>query len=321
MALGSTPDYRSLIRAIKPGQTLGNVLEMLPDAGISITHDIPTSEFTITDRRGLVINGFRDRVASIVIKFVWNATWQDLENDVSVHLEVPSDAVWLDAPSVSSAVKFTMQLGDTAEAGVWQYGDTVIFLGLENGIAFVCVKSSSASEEAEKFIESAGLLDDQDRVAKTAYEQEVASRLAVPAPVQLGTPSVEPYTVQNLTPKMYVQLASKSFHPKDLMAGDIGDRIDFVFYFQPADLDKDVRAFKGDVIFTDLFDEFILRVTLTHEAGLATYEVAEWSGGIEYNQFLPEHQRLRSIDPKNLSVSFELQTVVYTDGTRESFGI
>ena len=119
---------------------------------------------------------------------------------------------------------------------------------------------------------------------------------------------------------MSVKLVSKLFHVADYMSGDSGDRIDFEFVFTNH-LKKDVRAFTGALVFKDLFDRDIMRVNLTDESGVKTGGTVNWQGGIDFNQFLDPHQRLRSIDKKDLSVEFILNKVIYADGTRESFSI
>jgi hypothetical protein len=83
---------------------------------------------------------------------------------------------------------------------------------------------------------------------------------------------------------------------------------------------KDVRAFSGTLSFRDLFDKEITSVTLTHEDGLRAGSTAVWKGGIEFNQFIPAHQRLLSIAPTDLQVSFATDVIIYKDGTRERLG-
>lgn len=62
-----------------------------------------------------------------------------------------------------------------------------------------------------------------------------------------------------------------------------------------------------------------MRITLTHETGIRAGGKAEWKGGIQYNQLLAPHQRLSSVDTKDTIVSFDLESIVCADGTRESF--
>jgi hypothetical protein len=120
------------------------------------------------------------------------------------------------------------------------------------------------------------------------------------------------------TSSISVSLIRKSFHKANIMAGDAGDRIDFALNFK-SNIDKDLRAFKGAIVIKDLFDEVVLRVTLMQETGLAAGGTSLWEGGIQYNQFLPNHQRLLGLDTNDAGVSFEVENLIYSDGTRESF--
>ncbi|HEY6330645.1 MAG TPA: hypothetical protein VI756_15010 [Blastocatellia bacterium] len=115
-----------------------------------------------------------------------------------------------------------------------------------------------------------------------------------------------------------VTMNSKRYHQADFRGGDVANRIDFVFVFASS-LKKDARAFKGAVLIKDLFGQDIIRVTLTHETGLRAGGSVEWQGGIKYNKFLSNHQRLMTVQQTDLTISFELESVIYTDGTRESF--
>ena len=132
------------------------------------------------------------------------------------------------------------------------------------------------------------------------------------------SPNITPKKSESKPSQISVTLVNKVFHKADYSVGDAGDRIDFTFLFQSL-LERDVRAFKGAVIFKDLFDQEILRVTLTHETGLPKKGTAVWKGGIQYNQFMETHQRLLTVEKSDITVSFACESIVYADGTRESF--
>ncbi len=118
--------------------------------------------------------------------------------------------------------------------------------------------------------------------------------------------------------KISINLLDKKFHTADYNAGDSGDRIDFAFEFTNH-LEKDVRAFNGSVIFKDLFERSILKMGMTDERGIRSNATSQWIGGIKYNQFKDEHNRLLSVEKNDLITEFILEKVIYVDGTRESF--
>ena len=172
-------------------------------------------------------------------------------------------------------------------------------------------QETKSIEERVSFLESK-LQDLENRLLALEEPQENS---AEPQSVALN---ITPEKTENKKSLISVTLARKTFHKGDYRAGDVGDRIDFNLLFR-SDLPKDVRAFKGAVVIKDLFDVEIMRITLTQEAGIRAGGTSEWSGGIKYNQFLPPHQRLLTVDTKDAIASFDLENVIYTDGTRESF--
>lgn len=121
------------------------------------------------------------------------------------------------------------------------------------------------------------------------------------------------------SPLISIELVKKNYHKATYTAVDSGDRIDFVFRFTNH-LMKDIRAFTGAVFFRDLFERNILRVDLTNEQMVQPKGSIDWRGGIEFNQFDSDHQRLLTVDQKDLSVDFVVQHIIFADGSRQSFG-
>ena len=153
----------------------------------------------------------------------------------------------------------------------------------------------------------------EDRVAeleaRVAALEEALARLSIPAP---GV-AVAPRTTENGVAPILIGLVRKTF------LDGIQDRIQFEFAFT-SNLDNPVRAFTGVVVLQDLFERDIVRVNLTVEEPLRPGGTVTYEGGIRYNQFVDSHQRLRSIAPSDLVTKFELERVIFQDGTRESFG-
>ena len=146
----------------------------------------------------------------------------------------------------------------------------------------------------------------------------VGTASPVPEPTTTASPVPEPTTttVQGDESEIPIQI---SLVKKGFSDGRIEDNITLEFLFQSS-LAKDVRAFTGVVVFQDLFERDIMRVNLTVEDGLTAGGTATWEGAIDYNQFMDRHQRLRTVDQADLITKFELQAVIFTDGTRRSFG-
>ncbi len=176
-------------------------------------------------------------------------------------------------------------------------------------INLTCPTCGGKLKEVQRFVcSSCGNEYIPDRSGSVASRQQSS-------PQTLGPTIVPPKSESRPSP-ISVTLVHKAFHKANYSVGDAGDRIDFIFRFQSL-LEKDVRAFKGDVLFKDLFDQPILSVTLTYEKGLLKKGTAEWQGGIQFNQFNDSHQRLLTVDPSDMTVSFICESLIYADGTRE----
>ena len=128
-------------------------------------------------------------------------------------------------------------------------------------------------------------------------------------------PEAEELPASDPARPIQISLTSKGF-----ASGQYGDdRITLAFSFASG-LAKDVRAFTGVVVLQDLFERDIMRVNLTVEDPLPARGTVSWEGGIDYNQFMDPHRRLRTVDQADLVLKFELAGVIFTDGTRQSFG-
>jgi hypothetical protein len=80
--------------------------------------------------------------------------------------------------------------------------------------------------------------------------------------------------------------------------------------------EKDIKAVQGVCIFSDLFDQEILRLNLTLEENVpAGQSVKNYDYSMELNQFMAEHNRLRTIEMENLKMRFEAQAIIFKDGS------
>ena len=83
---------------------------------------------------------------------------------------------------------------------------------------------------------------------------------------------------------------------------------------------RDIRAFQGKVQFVDLFGSEILTRPLSISAPIASGKKATVDGVIEYNQFLPPHQQLKSTEVKDLKIVWIPELVIFADGARLGAG-
>lgn len=115
-----------------------------------------------------------------------------------------------------------------------------------------------------------------------------------------------------------VSLLEKGFAPLDVMAGMGSARITFKMEFANK-TEKEIRAFTGKLSFLDLFDRPIVASNLTVEKGLPAKDRVEWEGGFDYNQFRDSDRTLRAKSADDLRVTFDVEQVIFADGTRQNF--
>jgi len=78
---------------------------------------------------------------------------------------------------------------------------------------------------------------------------------------------------------------------------------------------KDIRAFKGRLVISDIFGDHLLDVTTKQDDGLAAAGVYETLIGFDTNQFIDTHNTIKATEFENFILSFEVDLILYTDGT------
>lgn len=117
-----------------------------------------------------------------------------------------------------------------------------------------------------------------------------------------------------------VTITDKRFDPSNARARKYEDNIWWDAEYTATGLTKPARSIKGVLQFCDLFGDpqFQVRVTLDDPINpggtLATTGV-----GVEYNQFLDTHKWLRGTEIEDMTFRFQVETVLYQDGTTEKF--
>ncbi len=82
---------------------------------------------------------------------------------------------------------------------------------------------------------------------------------------------------------------------------------------------REIRAFEGVVILSDLLGNVIKRVKLSDSAPAWVGDKLLWSGSIRYNQFIQEDQELKDASVDSLKMNFELNKILYKDGELQEF--
>lgn len=129
--------------------------------------------------------------------------------------------------------------------------------------------------------------------------------------------AAEPATPVSEQP-IFAALSKKGFSPKDIYNGKYEEEITMTVEFENK-TGKQIRAFDGVLMFTDLLDNQIIGSRIEINESIAPGAVLSWEGSLEYNQFMNDHTRLRSEPKENLKVAFHAGKVLFSDGTIKEY--
>jgi hypothetical protein len=114
-----------------------------------------------------------------------------------------------------------------------------------------------------------------------------------------------------------IALNKKSFQAADYRAG-IQAAITFALTFDNL-TSKDIRAFEGVLTFTDLLDNTILSAKLAINDPVSSGSQLNWSGQLDYNQFMDKHQRLKNQEFQNLKIRFDTKKILFSDSSIKEY--
>src|SRR5690606_17083335 len=115
--------------------------------------------------------------------------------------------------------------------------------------------------------------------------------------------------IKRLSESVLVSCYSKGF-----TSYDYDDYITYKFIIQNK-TDKNIRAIKGSVTFTNLFDETIKSLNLVYDQPLAAGLEETYIAQTDYNQFIDSDKALRNKDLKDMKVIWKPEKIIFEDGT------
>ena len=115
--------------------------------------------------------------------------------------------------------------------------------------------------------------------------------------------------IDRLTKAVMVSCFEKGFENYNYQ-----DYITYKFAIQNKS-DKDFRAIKGTLIFTDLFDDKIKSMTFKYDQPIKAGESVTWDAQTSYNQFIDEDKSMKNKDLKDLKVIWKPEKIIFEDGT------
>lgn len=141
--------------------------------------------------------------------------------------------------------------------------------------------------------------DVTDSTTPTTHEQERPADVLPVLPSEASAPLLVP-SVAN----------------KRMIKSRFTSYVSFDLAWDTAALPKPTRAVKGTLVVLDLFDEVIFQLKMTIDDPLTPGTPYEQKGVMfEFNQFIEAHQVVAGKDLKDLKFRFEIEAVLYEDGS------
>lgn len=80
--------------------------------------------------------------------------------------------------------------------------------------------------------------------------------------------------------------------------------------------DKDIQGVKGTLKIADIFGDLIKNTSFSYDSGIAAKKTAIYKGSLNVNRFEDKDLKLYTTDFDKLKTSFEIETIIYKDGTK-----
>lgn len=110
------------------------------------------------------------------------------------------------------------------------------------------------------------------------------------------------------------QAVMVSCFEKGFMELDYKDFITYKFIIKNK-TDKPIRAVKGSITFTNLFDDEINSLSFVYDQPIAANTKAIWNAQTDYNQFMDEDISLKNKDIEDMKVIWKPEKIIFEDGS------
>jgi hypothetical protein len=114
--------------------------------------------------------------------------------------------------------------------------------------------------------------------------------------------------------EMFARILTVALYDKGYYKDDWEDYLTYEVAYENK-CDKDIRAVKGSLLITDLFDQEIKTINLVEDEGIPAGKIIKKSYTTNYNQFMDEDTRLRSKSIKDIKVVWIPEKIIFGDGT------
>jgi len=119
---------------------------------------------------------------------------------------------------------------------------------------------------------------------------------------------------QTFAKVLTVALYDKGFYKGDFEKGEFDDYLTYKVVYKNKS-DKDIRAVKGSLLITDLFDTEIKTINLVEDKGIPAGETVTKVYTTDYNQFSDSDTKLRSKRMEDIKVVWTPEKIIFADGS------
>lgn len=145
----------------------------------------------------------------------------------------------------------------------------------------------------------------QGKIYKAEQERIAAEEMALAEKAA----TEEAQRIAKLKDALTVTVFAKGFDE-----GRIRSYISYKFVFQNK-TPQDIRAFTGQISFTDLFDKEIKRFNITYDQTIKRRATVNWEAQTDYNEFKDEDVRLANKPLENLKVVWYPEKILFGGGS------
>jgi hypothetical protein len=151
-------------------------------------------------------------------------------------------------------------------------------------------------EEQRKFVEDAKVREEEEKQRREKAKAEADQRRKA------------------LLDALIITVYDKGFQASDYTEGVYDDYITIELAYENHTT-KDIRGFKGIVVFNDLFGDEIEKLQLKEDRIVKAGQTLKVAKTIDYNQFKDDDKKLRSTTLENMKIEWVPDTIMFTDGT------
>jgi len=159
--------------------------------------------------------------------------------------------------------------------------------------------------------------DQEQWAAKVKAEEELAAVKRKEEEARAAELRKKVEAERRAAEEQFSKMLSVALTAKRNQQGEYGKQFVYLHIAYENKTDKDIQGVKGVLHVNDLFGDKIVNVRWSYDRGVAANKRAvETGSGLELNRFMSEHQKLWNTDFDKIKSNFEVQTIIFKDGTR-----